>query len=166
MNSTRNMVIYAMLAAITVISKEVLAFLPNIELVSFLLILYALHFDLKGSVLIAILFSFLQMLLYGVGMWTPMYFIVWTLLVVVVYGMKKMLCTETRCAVFSGIFGLSFGFLFSLPYFLISIRVGWIYYLKGIPFDLIHGLGNYILMLVLYRKVNDILAYMTMKYKL
>lgn len=157
---------YTMCAAILVVSKEFLAFLPNVELVSFLLIVYALNFRLQGVVSIAVLFSGIQTLLYGVGMWTPMYFIVWSLLGVAVYYLRNFLTNENRCAIFSGGFGFVFGFLFSIPYFMVSLRTGWIYFLKGIPFDLIHGIANYIIMLVLFNKVNQLLGDLSKKYNL
>ena len=67
-----------MLACLLVISKEILAFLPNIELVSFFIIIYALFLPWRMMLMIVFLFSTLQMLLYGIGMWTPMYYIVFS----------------------------------------------------------------------------------------
>ncbi|MDF9824047.1 energy-coupling factor transport system substrate-specific component [Breznakia sp. PF5-3] len=166
MNSLKNIVIYTMCAAIVVVSKELLVFLPNIELVSFLLILYTLNFELKGSIFIVVVFNFVQMLLYGISIWTPMYFIVWILLVFLVYVLKNILTTYTKCAIFSGIFGLIFGFLFSIPYFVISFKMGWIYFLKGIPFDLIHGISNYLIMLILFDKSNVVINTLSERYKL
>lgn len=157
---------YTMCAAILVVSKEFLAFLPNIELVSFLLIVYALHFRLVGVIGIAFLFSSIQTMLYGIGIWTPMYFIVWTFLGVITYYIKSFLNNENRCSLYSGGFGLIFGFLFSIPYFIVSSRLGWIYFLKGIPFDLIHAIANYLIMLVLFQKVNQIIYTLARKYNL
>lgn len=166
MNEVRKLVIYAMCAAIIVISKEVLSFLPNIELVSFLLILFALHFELKGSLFIVFIFCFLQTILYGVGLWTPMYFIVWPLLVIVTRCLKKQLNSYGRCAYFSAVFGLIFGFLFSIPYFFVSMKTGWIYVIKGIPFDFIHCLANYIIMVLLYDRTSNLFHYFHNKYRI
>ena len=162
----RTWMMYTMCAAILIISKEVLAFLPNVELVSFLLIVYALNFRLQGVISIAVLFSIVQTLLYGLGMWTPMYFIVWSLLGIVAYLLRNFLTNENRCSLFSGGFGFIFGFLFSIPYFIVSLRMGWIYFLKGLPFDFVHGIANYIIMLVLYNKVNQVLNNLSSKYNL
>ncbi len=166
MKDLRATLIYTMCAALLVVSKEMLAFLPNVELVSFLLIIFALHFRLAGCIWISVLFSFIQTILYGVGTWTPMYFIVWTLLVCVVYVLRPILKSDIPCACFSGLFGLSFGLLFAIPYFLMSIQTGVAYYLRGIPYDLIHGIANFLLMLVLFNKVNQVLAKLASTYKL
>lgn len=156
MNKVTQMCTYALLAALTIAAKELLAFLPNVELVSFLLIIYALYLKQSGAILVSVLFCFVQILLYGFGIWSIMYFIVWPLLVCVVVLFKKYLNTYQRCALFSGIFGLIFGFLFSIPYFIISIKTGWIYFLKGIPFDLIHAVANYLIMVVLFDPISKV----------
>lgn len=159
----KKIVLIAFCCALLVVSKEVLAFLPNIELVTFLLILYSLNFELSISLFISIGFCFIQMILYGIGPWTPMYFIVWSFLVILTVILKKWLKDEHRCAVFSGIFGLFFGFLFSIPYFLMDWNLGVAYFLKGIPFDLIHCVGNYLLMLLLYERCNDVIKKVVLK---
>lgn len=153
-------------AAILVISKEILAFLPNVELVTFLLMMYALHFTLSSSILICIVFCFLQIILYGVGMWTLPYFVIWPLLVVIAYMLKMKLNTDHTCALFSALFGFVFGLLMSIPYFLISLKTGWIYYLKGLPYDFIHLFANYIIMLVLYDSINRLFTYLENKYQI
>ena len=66
-------VLIALLAGILVISKEILAFLPNVEIVSFLLIIYTCCLNFKRAILIALVFSLLEILLYGLGMWTIMW---------------------------------------------------------------------------------------------
>lgn len=164
MKSVLHFVIYALCAAILIVSKEMLAFLPNVELVSFLIILFALYFSLRGTLFIVIVFCVIQMALYGVGMWTPMYFIVWPLLAVFSNRLRKRLNDYHRCALFSGAFGLVFGFLFALPYFAISFNMGWIYFLKGIPFDLVHGIANYAIMAILFDRMKPVMKRLQTQY--
>lgn len=166
MKNARTLVFYSVCAAIVIASKEVLAFLPNVELVSFLLIMFALSFNRMGSFIIAIIFCFAQMAFYGVGLWTPMYFIVWPLLTIVVSINRRFLNTYLKCAILSGIFGLAFGFFFSLPYFVVSIQTGWIYFLRGIPFDLVHGTANFVIMILLYDRMHVVIDYFHKKYNL
>ncbi len=154
----RKSVLCAMLACLLVISKEILAFLPNIELVSFFIIIYALFLPWRMMLMIVFLFSTLQMLLYGIGMWTPMYYIVFSGLALLTIWLRFWLTNEYRLALFSGMFGLVFGFLFALPYFLLSWHLGWAYFLNGLLFDVVHAVGNYILMLVLANPVKRTLG--------
>lgn len=164
MNKTKEWVLIALLASILTISKEILAFLPNIELVSFLLIVYTLNFPTKMVYMIAIIFCFIQIVLYGIGLWTPMYFILWPLLVLLTKLFKNHLKTESQLAIFSALFGFSFGFMTSIPYFMIDLNMGWAGFLRGIPFDLIHCIGNYLVMLVLYQPTIKVMKQLTKKY--
>lgn len=157
MKSVKKLVQIALGSALLVVSKELLAFLPNIELVSFLLILFSLNFDIVTSLMIAICFCFVQMVLYGIGIWTPMYFIIWSLLVVLTFIFKRWLNSVHRLALFSGVFGLIFGFLFAIPSFIIDWNLGFAFFIKGIPFDLIHCVGNYLIMMILFEKCNEAL---------
>lgn len=150
MNKVKELVLVAVLAGIMVISKEILAFLPNIELVSFLVIVYTIALGCTRTVMICTIFTFVQILLYGIGPWTPMYFLVWPMLSLLTKLFKKYCHSEFALAMLSGSFGLIFGLLMSIPYFIIGFEAGLAYFIKGIPFDLIHGIGNYLLMLVLY----------------
>lgn len=157
MNKTKQWVLIAMLASILVISKEILAFLPNMELVTFLLIVYTYTLPISMVYWITIIFCFIQIILYGIGLWTPMYFILWPLLVFVTNLLKNTLTNETRLAIYSGIFGLCFGFMTSIPYFLINFNYGWAGFLRGIPYDLIHCISNYLIILVLYKPTLTIM---------
>lgn len=157
MNNVKRMVLIALLASTIIIAKESLSFLPNIELVTFLLITYTFVFRLNDVLWISFIFCLIQMILYGIGMWTPMYFMVWPGLVVITHILKPYLTTDFRLALFSGCFGLFFGLFFSIPYALIDVHMGISYFLNGIFFDLIHAVANYLIMLLLFQPVNRIL---------
>ena len=68
-----------MLTALLLVSQVALAFLPNIEVVSLLIIIYTLFFKRK-TLYIIYLFALLEGLLYGFGTWWIMYLYVWTIL--------------------------------------------------------------------------------------
>ena len=61
--------------------KMALAFLPNIEVVSLLIIFYSIYFGRKA---IAAVFVFIaaECLIWGMGLWTVMYVYVWPILTV------------------------------------------------------------------------------------
>jgi energy-coupling factor transport system substrate-specific component len=65
-------------------------------------------------------------------------------------------------AMISGIFGLSFGALCAIPYIVTSgIYGAFAYWVAGIPFDLIHGIANFLIMLVLYTPLNTVMSKMS-----
>lgn len=59
----------------------------------------------------------------------------------------------------AGLFGLCFGALCSIPYIFIG---GWAmafsYWISGLPFDLVHCAGNFVLTLVLYKPLHRAMA--------
>lgn len=60
-------------------------------------------------------------------------------------------------AILSGLFGLSFGLLFAIytaPLTRINIFVYWI---NGITFDVIHMIGNFTIMMILYKPIKQML---------
>lgn len=166
MSNTRKLIFYSLCSVILVVSKEVLAFLPNIELVSLLLIIFTLNLGLKVGVLISSIFSLLQMLLYGISFWSLFYLVIWAILCLFTYLLRKYLTNYDRVAIFSGFYGLIFGLLFSIPYFLISVQAGISYYTLGITFDLVHCLGNYLLAVLLFDRLNNVFKYLANKYLL
>lgn len=157
----------AMLGVILVVSKEALVFLPNVELISLLTILFTLVFK-KTAVGSVAVFLLLEGLLYGFGLWWLMYLYIWPLLAVLTWLFRWMK-RNWQWAVFAGIFGLAFGSLCSLVYLPIggiSMTLAWI--ASGLYFDVIHGIANFLLALVLYyplRAVMDKLNSQLLKMK-
>ena len=146
----------AMMGTVMVVSKEALAFLPNVELVSLLTILFTLVF--RRQVIGGLgVFLLLEGVLYGFGLWWLMYLYVWPLLAVLVWLFRWMK-RSWQWAVFSGLFGLAFGSLCSLVYLPmggVSMVIAWI--ISGFTFDLVHAGGNFMLALLLYHPLRTAL---------
>lgn len=146
------------------VAKFTLAGLPNVELTSFFLIMFALCFGNKVFFVIPI-FILVEGAVYGVGIWWIMYLYIWPILVILTKTVGKRL----KCfglAMMSGAFGLIFGALCAIPYifigtfdgdFSVGIRVAFLYWVAGIPFDIVHGVANFVIMLVLYRPMKSIM---------
>lgn len=149
-----------MMAAALEAIKLSLSFLPNIELVSLFIILFALYFKEKTYYAI-IVFVVLEGLLYGFGVWWISYMYAWPFLAFITRRFRGMK-SPVFWAVVSGLFGLSFGLLFAIPYIFIGgpalAVTSWI---SGIPWDLVHGVSNFILMVVLYRPLTYVLKRLT-----
>ena len=147
--TTRDVVIMALLIALLVVSKEALAFLPNIELVSLLIILYSLQFG-KKTIFIIIAFILIEGLLYGFGTWWWAYLYTWPLLYILTRVLRKF-TNPLAFVILCGGFGLAFGFLCALVYLPISgpqTAIAW--FLAGLPYDVIHCVGNTIIAAVLF----------------
>lgn len=154
----KDIVLVGILSASLTVAKLALSFLPNIEIISLLFIIYTQVFGLKKSLTIAFIFSSFEIFIYGFSTWLLGYYIVWPLLIVLSYLLAKFFKSEYAFGILSGLFGYSFGLIFAL---IESIFYGWAYgltyWISGLPFDLIHGTSNFILVLILYKPLKEVL---------
>lgn len=153
----KDITLIGLLAAVLLILQVALGPLPNIEVVSLLVIVYAMVFGKRVFYILAV-FAVLEGLIYGFGIWWIMYLYVWPLLAVITLLLKK---TESVWiwAVISGGFGLAFGALCAIPYAVgggLAAGISW--WISGIPFDVIHGVSNFILVLILLMPLKRLLG--------
>ena len=152
----RELISMAFLAAIAFAGQVALASLPNIEIVTLLIMLYTM---VCGKRVFAIIYVFvlLEGVLYGFGLWWFSYLYVWSILAVIVHLLRRNR-SVVFWAVVSGAFGLCFGALFAIPYlFSGGIATAFSYWVAGIPFDLIHCVSNIVLVLVLWKPLLTLL---------
>jgi len=157
---TADVALVGMMVAVIEACKFAMAALPNMELTSFWVILFTLCFGRRIYLVIPV-FILLEGLVYGFGMWWFMYLYAWPALALVTRLMRKM-DSALGWAVLSGFFGLMFGALCSIPYGILGaadglgsgLRAAFAWWVAGIPFDLVHGVANFTLMLVLYRPMR------------
>ncbi|MGN0387722.1 MAG: ECF transporter S component [Suilimivivens sp.] len=139
----------ALLSAILYVSKVALEFLPNVELVSLLTVLYTLVFG-KEAFLIVTVFNLFELIQWGFGTWWISYLYVWPLLVLITLLLKKFIKEEFLIwSVVSGLFGLIFGSLFAIVYLPVDPAYALAYWISGLPWDVWHGVCNFVLMLVI-----------------
>lgn len=149
--------VLAILSALLFVVQAALAFLPNIELVSLLTIIYTLIIGRRTLYTIYI-FAILEGLVYGFGIWWFNYLYVWTILFIVVSLLRKNK-SVIIWAIISSFFGLSFGFLCAIPYAAAGgLGAGFAWWVAGIPFDVIHGVGNFVVTLLLFKPVYYIIS--------
>lgn len=155
--TTRKLVALSLLAAVMVGLQVALAALPNIEAVSLLVMVYTVVLG-SGVAYILAVFVVLEMLLWGVHTWVLSYLYVWAVLAALAWLLRRM---ESRMgwALLSGAYGLSFGALCALVYLPVG---GWRMFaatwVAGIPFDLLHCGGNFVMALLLFRPCRRVLA--------
>ena len=152
----RDIATVGLMVAFIVAAKFALAGIPNVELTSFFLIMFALCFGRLIYFAIPV-FILIEGVVYGFGLWWIMYLYAWPLLVLVTRFIgKRMKCFGL--AMLSGAFGLSFGALCALPYiFLGGFKAAFMYWVAGIPFDIIHGVANFVIMILLHKPMLDIM---------
>ena len=152
----QQMVLFGVLGALTFALQVVMGPLPNIEPVSLLIMLFAATFGWKGLYPVYI-FVVMEILFYGFSVWNVYYLYVWAILAVAAILMRKQQ-SPLVWALLSGVFGLVFGALCGI----VDIFIGGFGYaaakwVSGIPFDLLHCGGNFVIALVMFDPLRKLL---------
>lgn len=151
----KDITLIAILSASLTAGKLVLSVVPNVEIVTFLLITFTVLFGFKRALITSLVFVTTEVMLYGFGTWIIGYYFIWPLLIILTHFLQKFFDSEYVFASLAGIYGLSFGFLFALfESIFYGIEYGIVYWIRGIPFDILHGLSNFIVAIILYKPVT------------
>lgn len=154
--TTRDIAELGIMIAALETGKLALSFLPNVEIVTFLLIMFTIYFG-KKTLIAAFAFVGVECVLWPLHLWTIMYLYLWPLLVVLTLLFRKQK-SILFWALFSAIYGFCFGGLCSLVYIFTSgIHTAFTWWVAGIGFDLIHGISNFCVMLVLYVPISRVM---------
>ena len=164
MITVRDITTIGIMVAVIEVCKVIMAALPNIELTTFWIILFTLFLGRKSIFAIPV-FILIEGTMWGFGLWWIMYLYIWPLLAFITWTFRKQ-DQVWFWSTLSAVFGLSFGALSAIPYFFIGFTSGGMrgglsglfsYWIAGIPFDIIHCVANFVLMLVLYKPVKNIM---------
>ena len=155
--SIREICLFGILAALTFAAKYVMSWMPNIEPVSLMVMLFAVTFGWKALFPIYV-YVLMEILFYGLGSWNFNYFYVWAILAFAALALRNM-HDRLGWAILSGCFGLLFGVLCApVDVFIGGLSYALSKWASGIPFDLMHCAGNFIIALLLFdpmRKLID-----------
>ena len=153
--TVRQITLFGMLAALTFGAKWVMAFLPNIEPVSLMVMVFGAVFGWKALFPVGVYVA-AEILFYGLGTWNINYLYIWGILAVAAIVLRRME-EPLGWAILSGSFGLLFGALCAPVDVFIG---GWGYavskWVSGIPFDLMHCAGNFFIALILFRPIRNL----------
>lgn len=154
--SAKDIAIIGLMVAVIEACKYFLAVIPNVELTSFWIIIFTLYLGRRIFYVIPA-FILIEGVIYPFGLWWIMYLYAWPILAIVTLLLRKM-NTAWDWAMVSGLFGLSFGFLCAIPYIFTSgIYGAFAWWVAGIPWDLVHGIANFAIMLVLYKPMKYVM---------
>lgn len=154
--STKDIAIIGALIAVLETTKLALSPIPNVELTTLLVVLFSLYFGKKIYFAIPA-FILIEGCLYGFGLWWIMYAYIWPFLAILARIFHKQKSTWFW-AVLTGAYGLLFGAMCSIPYFFIGgVKMAFTWWVAGIPYDILHGISNFILCLILFNPLSKIL---------
>lgn len=154
--SIREVCLFGILASLTFAAKYVMSWMPNIEPVSLMVMLFGVVFGLKALFPVYV-YVVLEILFYGIGTWNINYLYIWTILALLAIMLRRMR-SGWGWAILSAAFGLMFGAL-CMP---VDILIGGFGYaaskwVSGIPFDLAHCAGNFVIAALLFHPMRTLL---------
>ena len=156
MKNSKDIALIAMMVAIIETCKMAMSFLPNIELTSFFVIMFTLYWGWRIIYVIPV-FILIEGAVWGIGPWWIMYLYAWPLLALITWFLRKKDDVFTWACV-SGVFGLLFGAMCSLVYLVAGgPYAAFTWWIAGIPWDFTHAVGNFVLMMVLYKPVKYVM---------
>ena len=146
------------LILLAVVGRVIMAPLPNVQPVTVLVMLASLRLGTARGVSLGILVAYLSNLFLGGGPWTIVQAISWGS-VGLATGMfadairsdNNELCSSSFCG-----FSIAMAFLFG---FLVSLPLGILAWINGIPFDILHAIGNLTIAVWLLRPFDTTLEW-------
>ena len=147
----REITVFAMLSAVMFASKVAMEGIPNVHLLGTFVVAFTLTYR-KKALLPIYGYVFVNGIWEGFSPfgWLPelyLWLILWGVVMLLPKKMPKVMAPIVNMLV-SCLHGLFFGVLYSPVYALFSgmgwDRV-WLWILAGLPFDLLHGMGNFAL---------------------
>ena len=152
----REIALFGMLGALTFGAKVAMAGLPNIEPVTLFVMVFGAVFGWKALYPVFVYVT-LEILLYGIGTWNLMYLYIWPLLAVLAFLMRKRQ-DAVDWAILAGAFGLCFGALCAPVDFLLG-DLGYVIakWISGLLFDVTHCIGNFVIALVTFKPLRQLL---------
>lgn len=147
---------FGILGALTFAMKVAMAGLPNIEPVSLTILVYGAVFGLK-ALYPTYVYVVMEIMYFGLGTWNICYLYIWAILAVAAWLLRGMK-GSFGWAVLAGAYGLLFGALCGI----VDIFIGGFAYAaakwaSGIPFDIAHCIGNFLITLVLFKPLRQLL---------
>ena len=138
------------------LSKLLMEALPNIHLLGMLTITYTIVFRTKALIPIYI-YVFLNGLYAGFSMWWFPYTYIWTILWGITMLIPRNISRKSAYIIYPSVcalHGFAFGALYAPAHALMygfDFRQTMVWIAAGLPFDLIHGVGNLCVGLLIVR---------------
>ena len=132
-----------------------LPILPNIQPMTALLLIITLNIGVIDGLVVSLLSMLLTNLFLGMGPWTVLQIVSFAIIILLTGLIKKIYKTGTLqsliiFSIWAGVSGFIYGFVISyLNFHLYGMNNFLVYYINGLPFDLMHAVGNFGFFLIL-----------------
>lgn len=154
-----NLTYVAVMAASLTVLKLALSFIPNVEVVTLLILCYASAFGARRTITATMIFCTVEILLYGFNSWVLLYYIYWNAL-----AFTASLCLKKPSLIVAVVIAVLFTVFFGVLSTAIDVmfagingvpesELGYLftaYYVRGAWFYIIHVISNFFIVGVLY----------------
>lgn len=165
----RELVIIAILSAVAAFSRIPFAGLPSIQPTSTIIILSAMVFGPSMGFMIGAVAALASNVILGQGPWTPWQMFAWGTMGFVAGHLAVIIKGRISMAMIGFAQGIAFGWTMNLWFLFgfvkpITIETIMAIYGSSLYFDLLHGISNFILIILLYKPWMLILKRIQVKY--
>ena len=152
--SNKRIALLAVLTGATALGRIVMAPVPNVQPVTVILIFLSIYMGLADALIVNALVIFISNMYLGFGPWTFYQILSYSIIIFLSFFLSKIkkfknsMLLQTVFAAFSGIF---YGFIISIFTAAMFSKTSnfFVYYLNGLYFDIMHGVGNVVLYVLL-----------------
>ena len=151
----------AICAAVLFVQQMAFSFLPNIQLSTLLIVLYAKVLGFKRTSLIIVIHVIAYNLLSPFGSVIPVYipfmFVAWMLIPISLSTFLKKIESSLGLALVGLVFGFVYGWMYIPPAVFITGTPFVAYLVMDIPFEIVMAISNFITILWLYYPLKNVL---------
>ncbi|HCU56403.1 MAG TPA: hypothetical protein DIC18_03620 [Clostridiales bacterium] len=171
---TKDLVLTALAAALLSAGKQALASIPNVEVVTLLIMLYAACFKPQIAFTATAVYIFIECFIWGLNTWVIAYLIHWNFVAFATFLLARVFKFKNRFIylAFTILVTAAFGVLtttidaivsasksrYTFGAFFVAI------YVRGIYFYIVHVVGNAVFNITLFAPLRDILNGLMVKY--
>ena len=158
--STKDIVLIGAFAAILLIQKELLTFIPNVSLTVFLIVLYSKAFGMKKTLFILLVYVLLDNIIMGnMGLiFVPFQYIGWALIPLLLCTVFRGVHDPLRLALLSALFSFLYCWIMVIPGVIVMHVSAGAYLAADITFELVLAASSFVSVLLLYRPCYRVLS--------
>ena len=164
LNSGNDLTILALITIFAITGRILLEPLPNVQPVTVVVLLVGIHYGATRSIGVATIIAISSNLVMGHGLWTFYQALGWSLVGVTGALLSQSLRVDDKISV-SRVASVSFVAAFAFDW-VVSVSVLHtlpletlpVYIMAGLPFDLVHGVGNVAFAAWMAEPISDIMS--------
>ena len=171
---TKDIVLTALAAALLSAGKQALVAIPNVEVVTLLIMLYAACFKPQIAFIATGVYIVIECFIWGIQTWVLAYVIHWNFIAFATFLLARVLKVKNRFIylAFTVLVTTSFGVLTSaIDAVVASMRSRYTFgvlfvaiYLRGVYYYIVHIVGNAAFNIALFAPMRDVLDKLMIKY--